>query len=39
MTIVLCIPLEQQLEQEKRKAQSLADIMKNPTKVVLLQVR
>lgn len=28
---------EQQLEQEKKKAQSLAEVMRNPTKVVLLQ--
>ena len=29
---------EEQMEQDKRKVQSMADIMKNPTKIVLLQV-
>lgn len=29
---------EQLLEEEKKKAQSMAELMKNPTKVVLLQV-
>lgn len=30
---------EQLLEEEKKKAQSMSELMKNPTKVVLLQVR
>lgn len=30
--------IEEQLEQDKKKMQSMAELMKNPTKVVLLQV-
>lgn len=30
--------LELQAEQEKKRAQSLTDMLKNPTKVILLQV-
>lgn len=29
---------EEQIEQDKKKIQSMADVMKNPTKIVLLQV-
>ena len=35
----IIINLEQLLEEEKRKAQSMAELMKNPSKVILLQVR
>ena len=36
--ILCCFYTEQQFETEKKKVQSLADVIKNPTKVVLLQV-
>ena len=36
---VVYFNLEQLLEEEKRKAQSVAELMKNPSKVILLQVR
>lgn len=29
---------EEQMEQDKKKVQSMAEVMKNPTKTVLLQV-
>ena len=32
------VPLEQQLAEEKKRVRSLTDVMKNPTKVVLLKV-
>lgn len=36
--VILRLFLEQQAEQEKKRAQSLTDMLKNPTKVILLQV-
>ena len=30
--------VDEQMEQEKKKVQSMVDVMKNPTKIVLLQV-
>lgn len=34
----LTVTTEEQMEEDKKKVQSMAEVMKNPTKIVLLQV-